>query len=393
MTISALMTILKKINAWLHLWLGLASGIIVFIVALTGCILVFEQEFESLTQPWLHAERPANAAYLPPSVIKEKVSPLFPDKEISGIWYYGHEKTAKVSMNSDSSIFVNPYDGKVVAIVNEDDFFHWVLEGHTELWIETKIGKTIIGQAMVSYATLIFFILLITGLILWWPKKWNKSNRDKSFKIKWNGKFKRINYDVHNVLGFYSLLVALIITITGLSMSFAWISKSVYWINSAGGTPPPYVNSLSDTTKIVPNSLMKNVDLAFWKGITEIGTYNKDAIIVSFPDEPSEPIALCTDMYNSSWRYVYLDQHTLAELPSTQVHIDNLKFADWVRRTNYALHVGGVGNIPTKILYFLASLICATLPVTGFYIWWGRSKWGKSKKGKKPKASSLQSQI
>lgn len=387
------MTILKKINAWLHLWLGLASGIIVFIVALTGCILVFEQEFKSLTQPWLHAERPVNAPYLLPSVIREKVSPLFPEKEINGIWYYGHEKTAKVSMNSDSSVFVNPYDGKVVAIVHEEDFFHWILEGHTELWIEAKIGETGIGEAIVSYATLIFFILLITGLILWWPKKWNKSNRDKSFKIKWSARFKRINYDLHNVLGFYSLLVALIITITGLSMSFAWMSKSIYWLSSAGGTQAPYVKAISDTTKAVSNSLMRNVDIAFQKGITEIGTYNKDAIIVSFPDELSEPIPLCTDMYNGSWRYVYLDQHTLKELPSTQVHIDKLKLADWLRRTNYALHVGAIGNLPTKILYFLASLICATLPITGFYVWWGRSKWGRSKKGKKLKPSSLQSQI
>ncbi|WP_221391634.1 PepSY domain-containing protein [Dyadobacter sp. NIV53] len=376
------MTIFKKINAWLHLWLGLASGIIVFIVALTGCILVFEQEFKSMTQPWLHAERPQNAEYLLPSAIKEKVAPLFPNKEISGIWYYGHGKTAKLNIRSDSAIYVNPYTAKVVAIINEEDFFHFILEGHTELWIEAKIGKIHVGQIIVAYATLIFFVLLISGLILWWPKKWNRTNRDKSFKIKWGAKFKRINYDLHNVLGFYSLLVALVITMTGLSMGFAWFSKSVYWLSSGGNSPAPYVDSSSDTTRIIPDVVMKNVDLAFIKGITEIGTYNKDAIIVSFPDEPSEPIELCTDMYNASWRYVYLDQYSLKELPSTQVHIDDLKLADWLRRTNYALHVGGVGGLTTKILFFLASLICATLPVTGFYVWWHRG-YGKAKKPQK----------
>lgn len=383
----------KKINAWLHLWLGLISGIIVFIVALTGCILVFEQEFKSLTQDWRHTDRPENAEYLPPSVIKNKVSAYFPGKEISGIWYYGHEKTATVSMNSDSTVYVNPYTAKVVAIVNEEDFFHFVLEGHTSLWIEAKIGKKNIGQLIVSYATLIFFVLLISGLILWWPKKWNKSNRDKSFKIKWSAKFKRINYDLHNVLGFYSLLVALVITITGLVMSFAWFSQSVYWLSSGGKSPAPYISAISDTTKIAGNVMLKNVDLAFQKGITEIGTYNKNAIIISFPDEPSEPIELCTDMYNGSWRYVYLDQYTLKELPSTQVHIDNLKLADWLRRTNYATHVGAIGNIPTKILYFLASLICATLPLTGAYVWWGKSRFAKPKKVKKTRSSSLQTEV
>jgi uncharacterized iron-regulated membrane protein len=387
------MTKFKKINAWLHLWLGLISGIIVFIVALTGCILVFEHEFKLLTQDWLHTKRPENAGYLPPSVITTKVSAIFPNKEIHGVWYYGHERTASVIMNSDSAVYVNPYTADVVAIVNEEDFFHFILEGHTSLWIEAKIGKKNIGQLIVSYATLVFFVLLISGLILWWPKKWNKSNREKSFKIKWSAKFKRVNYDLHNVLGFYSLLVALIITMTGLVMSFAWFSQSVYWLSSGGKLPPAYITSNSDTTKAAGTDLMKNVDLAFLKGITELGTYNKDAIIVSFPDKPSEPIELCTDMYNSSWRYIYLDQYTLKEMPSTQVHIDRLKPADWLKRTNYALHVGAIGNIPTKIIYFLTSLICATLPLTGAYVWWGKSRFGKPKKKTKIKSSPLQSEV
>ncbi|CAG5067332.1 hypothetical protein DYBT9623_00052 [Dyadobacter sp. CECT 9623] len=365
---------LKKINAWLHLWLGLASGIVVLIVAVTGCILVFEQELKSLTQPWTHAERPDNAAYLPPSVIHERVSKRFPGKEIHGIWYYGHGKAAKMNMHSDSVIFVNPYTAAVTGIADPEDFFHFILDGHVGLWIEGEVG-----QAIVSYATLVFFILLITGMVLWWPKKWNRSGRDKSFKVKWKAKFKRVNYDLHNVLGFYSLSIALILAITGLVMGFRWFNEGFYWLNSGGKTQPAYVTSFSDTTRIYQNAGFNNVDLAFQKGITEIGTYNKDAIIISFPEKPSDPIDLCVDMYNGSWRYVYLDQNTLAELPSTQVHIDDLKWADWLRRTNYALHVGAIGGMPTKILFFLASLICASLPITGFYIWWGKRKPAKTR--------------
>tara|TARA_Y100000588_G_C13370825_1_gene550581 strand:+ start:147 stop:413 length:267 start_codon:yes stop_codon:yes gene_type:complete len=45
---------------------------------------------------------------------------------------------------------------------------------------------------------------------------------------------------------------------------------------------------------------------------------------------------------------------------------------------NYDLHVGTIGGMPTKILAFLASLICASLPITGFYVWWLRkNKWKK----------------
>jgi uncharacterized iron-regulated membrane protein len=40
--------------------------------------------------------------------------------------------------------------------------------------------------------------------------------------------------------------------------------------------------------------------------------------------------------------------------------------------SNYDIHVGAILGLPGKILAFLASLICASLPVTGFMIWWGR---------------------
>ncbi|WP_278019654.1 PepSY domain-containing protein [Flavobacterium ginsengisoli] len=59
----------SKINAWLHLWLGLASGIVVFIMGITGCILVFEHEIKELTSPWLKVEAQSADRVLPPSKI------------------------------------------------------------------------------------------------------------------------------------------------------------------------------------------------------------------------------------------------------------------------------------------------------------------------------------
>src|SRR5690606_34592920 len=134
---------------------------------------------------------------------------------------------------------------------------------------------------------------------------------------------------------------------------------------------------------------MSNVDLAFRKGMNELGIYYKDQIIVSFPEEPSEAIYVCTDMYRGTWRDIYLDQYTLEELPNSGGPLADLRFADWLRRANHGLHVGAIGNMPTKIIYFLASLICATLPLTGFYIWWRREKKMK-KKSARQKQSPLE---
>ncbi|MNK02860.1 PepSY-associated TM helix [compost metagenome] len=370
----------KKINAWLHLWLGLASGVIVVILSITGCILVFEQEIKQLSYPWLHAKNTEGTALLPPSKLYEAVSAALPEKKINSVWYHGENRTAQVTLNSDSMVYVNPYTAEVVAMVDHEDFFHFIDEGHFHLWMPEEIGEIFVG-----WGTLIFFLLLISGIILWWPKKWNKKGVDQSFKIRWKAKFKRVNYDLHNVLGFYALIIALLFAFTGLIMSFSWFNKGVYWM--AGGKDTARIQAVSDSTFTGQTKILEQVDKAWNMARHELGEFNPDEVIVSFPQNNSAAIYVCTDMKNGIWRDIYLDQFTLKQLPASQSKIKDADLATWLRRSNFSLHVGAIGGLPTKILFFLASLICASLPVTGFYIWWGKKK--KSAKRTKPKEKQL----
>ncbi len=367
----------KKINAWLHLWLGIASGIVVFVLGITGCVLVFEQEIKSLSAPWLHAT-PAAAtgqAILKPSVLYQAVQKALPGREIESVWYHGENRTAHFSIHEmDSLVYVNPYTAEVVAMVKEKDIFQFFKDGHFYMWLPQKVGHQVVG-----WGTLIFFLLLISGLILWWPKKWNKKGRDQSFKIKWRARFKRINYDLHNVLGFYSIIVALLFAFTGLMMSFAWFNKSVFWL--AGGKNGQRIEALSDTTKNPQSNVLLQVDRAWKKGVYEIAEHRPFEIILHFPEKVSEAIYVCTDMYKGTWRDVYLDQHSLKELPASNKRLRDENLASWIRRSNYGLHVGEIGGLTTKIIFFLVSFICASLPITGFYIWWGKKK-KKPKKNK-----------
>ncbi|NIR64253.1 MAG: PepSY domain-containing protein, partial [Aliifodinibius sp.] len=57
---------LKKIIGKIHLWLGLATGLVVFVVAITGCIYCFEQEITSLYDDYKYVE-PQEASFIPPS--------------------------------------------------------------------------------------------------------------------------------------------------------------------------------------------------------------------------------------------------------------------------------------------------------------------------------------
>lgn len=361
-------SLFRSINDWFHLWVGIAVGIPVIIIAFTGCLLVYEQEIKQniLYASWWHIAPPAQSTPLTPSALYIQVKAQRPDKEYHRFWYYGDDMPVKISPDdSDSLMYVNPYTGKIIATLDHEDFFDLIEEGHTGLWMPPKIGGKV-----VSWVTLAFFILLITGLVLWLPKKWNKKTMKDSFRIRWDAKLKRINYDLHNVLGFYSLLLAVLISFTGLIMGFAFINKGVYKL--AGGTPRERKEMKLPAAD--SSQLHQKVDTVWMKVRTQYARYNKTAISIHFPKKADAPVYTCTDMHNGSWRTINFDQNTLAPLPDTEPAIDDAATADWIMRSNYGLHVGAIYGGYTKILYFLASLICATLPVTGFYIWWGKKK-------------------
>ena len=60
----------------------------------------------------------------------------------------------------------------------------------------------------------------------------------------------------------------------------------------------------------------------------------------------------------------------------TRNHEDK-DFGEKVIAANYDIHVGSILGLPTKIIAFIVSLLCASLPITGFMIWYGRRKKAK----------------
>jgi uncharacterized iron-regulated membrane protein len=74
--------------------------------------------------------------------------------------------------------------------------------------------------------------------------------------------------------------------------------------------------------------------------------------------------------------YLFYDQYTLEEIEVKHLYgkLANTTAADKLARMNYDIHVGAVLGLPGKIMAFLASLVAASLPITGFLIWRGRKK-------------------
>jgi uncharacterized iron-regulated membrane protein len=389
------MSTFRKINNWLHLWLGLASGIIVFIVCVTGCIWVFNEEITGLMEPETHIERQDKPVIMPSQLMKIG-NTLYPDVKVS---YANYQQGRAINLGlgerrgPNITLKINPYTGEVISKEvhkkGETNFFRWVLNGHRFLWMPFEIGRPV-----VNYGTLVFVVLLITGLVWWYPKKWTKSTRDKSFKIKWDGSFKRVNLDLHNVLGFYSLLFLLAIAMTGMVYGIKWYSEGLYWVTSGGDSLPGRDREANSDSLMAHKfyTPQQAIDKAW---TTVIAKHPKsEGFYYSFPDTAKAKSAIFVTIYPNSGQFYNnqsysFDQHTLKELPRDKVYgaaCDGAPFGTKLRKMNYDIHVGSILGFPGKVLAFLSSLIGASLPVTGFLVWWG--KRNKKDKKKTPKTQS-----
>lgn len=382
----------KRVVSWLHLWLGLTSGIIVCFLGITGCILAFEREIEDATQGYRFVTS-RQAPLMAPSALQAIAIKELPGKKLHSVSYEPGKASVAVFYNGEPQyyylIFLDPYTGRVLKVRDmSQDFFRFIIDGHFYLWLPPEIG-----QPIVASATLIFVVMIITGIILWWPR--NKAALKQRFTVKFNAKWRRTNYDLHNVLGFYMSWVIIFIAFTGLVWGFQWFAKTVYWTTSGGKQAIAFEESLSDTTLMQRRSDLPAIDQVWlnmrreqpgFTGLTE----------VHIPENKTSSIEIALNPDSRTyWKadYRYFDQYSFKELSVKHAfgRLHDTKVADKLVRMNYDIHVGAIAGLPGKILAFCASLICASLPITGFLIWRGRKK--KSKKGNPIPARSLQATV
>jgi uncharacterized iron-regulated membrane protein len=367
---------LKKAIGKIHLWLGLSSGIIVFVIAITGCLYAFQEEIQNFTEEYRFVDK-QDKAFLIPSQLEAIAKKELPNKALHAIKYNGKEKSAEAIFYHYEPtyyyiVYLNPYSGKVLEKVNMDDgFFRFILDGHFYLWLPHEIGQT-----MCATATLIFLILLLSGLYLWFPKNKNAIKQRFSFKWKKSTKWKRKNYDLHNITGFYVLSIALIFAVTGLVWGFQWFAY-FYYTGLGGEKSLVYEDPISTKKSIPTTHALDKVWMRMQKEYP-----NAKSVEVHPPENDSTAIAANANPEEGTyWKtdYRYFDQYSLKEIEVKHLFgkYKNADKTDKLMRMNYDLHTGAVLGLPGKIFAFLISLLIASLPISGFYIWWGRNKKNK----------------
>jgi len=364
---------LKKNILWLHKILGLITGVVVFIVAITGCCWAFKEEIESLYLSD-YTVQIQNKPILTTNQVKTIGESIFPNNNIHGSVFNNGNKAIEIIFYDAEpefyqSVFLNPYTGEVLHIEDKlSGFFSFILKGHMRLWFPKDIGEQI-----VSTSILIFILIIISGFILWIPKK--RKNLNQRLKFKWKQKtgWKRKNFDLHAIVGFYICSLALILAFTGTIISYNWMKYVVY--KTAGGDKVPLFIIPQNTSKKTIDAETLAIDNLIVKLQKELP--NALSYELHYPETDSSSVYVEVSnsegvYYNADYRFY--DQNTLEELETPGVYgkYSDTKVAEKILRMNYDIHVGAIVGLPGKIIAFLVSLLTATLPVTGILLWYGR---------------------
>lgn len=366
----------RNIILKIHQVIGLITGIVLFIVALTGALWTFKNEIEHLYSPYKKVVI-QKQDLITASKVKAIAEKKLPNKQIHGVIFgQPHEALEVIFYKHEplfyQSLFLNPYSGKVLYLKDHTKgFFSFVLNGHTRLWLPEKIGGNIIGISV-----LLFFIIAISGIILWWPKTLKQLKL--RLKFNWNNRTKwtRKNLDLHSIGGFYLSSFILTFAFTGCIMAFGWFYYIAY-ITTGGIKEPRFIIPNNLITK-VSNNDVANYDVLLPKLYKH---YKNKANSFEFHYPSSDSSSILIEVNRSKGvyydrDYLFFDRYTNREINTSSIYgkYNKANFADKLIRMNYDIHVGAIGGITGKIIAFVASLLCAALPVTGVLIWYKRYK-------------------
>ena len=354
---------MRKFLKQAHIWFSIPLGVVISITCFTGAMLIFEREITEVVQRDYYYVAHAEGEPLPVDELLKRVEPTLEEgRKITGVTISDDpERSYKVNINTPkhAAIFVDQYAGVVLGEPGRLQFFKDMFSLHRWLMDERPEDKDAVfwGKVIVGTSTLLMVIIILTGIVLWFPKSL-KALKKRS-KIALRKGWHRFWYDLHVVGGIYATLLLLAMALTGLTWSFEWYGKGFYSLfgvetqkgghshtGGKGGRGSNYLH-WQDALNAVVNECGEYKEITLSNGSVSVKR-----------DEWGNQRASDSYAFDSA-------TGEITEVVKYADSSHDRKVRGWV----YSIHVGNWGGILSRVLWFLAAMLGATLPLTGYYLW------------------------
>jgi uncharacterized iron-regulated membrane protein len=364
---------IRKLVFWAHLVAGVAAGLFILLMASTGVILSFERQITAAADGF--DLKPSGEAAKPEQVVAAVPSDGM--KGASGLTIAADPtQPVAIQFGKEKTVFVHPQSGEVLGegAKGTRGFFQFVTGLHR--WLALKPDSQETGKSITSAAALVFFFLILSGLVIWIPKRWTKQGLKviTTFQRQLKGRARDWNW--HNVLGIWFALPLLVITSTGLVIGYPWANNLVFRL--AGEEPPPPKGKGPPPGGAASTSINTTGWNAAFAAV-QSQSPGWQSIQFQFPQGNGKEGVF--QVFNSHRGRPDLRQVVTVDLASGEVRKTE-RFADqsagrrwrtWIRW----IHTGEAGGWAGQLLAALSALAAITLVWTGLALAWRR--WRKSR--------------
>lgn len=363
---------MKKVFKKLHLWLSLPLGLVMSITCFSGAMLIFENEITEQAQKNLQFVKTVGEETLPIEVLLEQVTPTLDNGvEITGVTVSKDPRRAyKINLSKPkrAGIYIDPYTGEILGKTERLPFFQVMFRLHRWLMDSKPAdGGIFWGKVIVGISTALMAIILLTGLIIWIPK--NRKSLRNRLTVQLRKGRRRFWYDLHVAGGFYAAILLLAMALTGLTWSFPAYRDAFYSLLGADTKDNKIVNNVNKDVSRTDN---KTFVYSQWENVLHQVAQENPAYkqITLQPGKAQVSFAKWGNQ-RASDQYTF-DQVTgkITGLIRYEESPKNTKIRGWI----YSLHVGNWGGYFSRILWFLATMMGAALPLSGYYLWFKRMR-------------------
>ncbi len=227
----------RKTVFWIHLVCGVAAGLVVLMMSVTGVLLTYERQILAWAeQPQYTPPASAERIGLEEALAAAKAQqPDFVAQTVS----IRNEPNAPITLGAGrtGTLFVDPYSGSVREPGAEGlrAFFDAVTGWHR--WFNRTGESRAAARAVTGASNLAFLFLVISGIYLWFPRvwKWAAVKTHLFFNPKATTAKAR-DFNWHHVFGIWSALPLVVVVATAVVFSYPWANALVY--RSVGEEPP-----------------------------------------------------------------------------------------------------------------------------------------------------------
>jgi uncharacterized iron-regulated membrane protein len=356
---------------WLHLAAGVTAGVVILVMSITGALLALKpQILNAIEKDVRFVTPPASAARLGVHAIVASVQRERPGARPATVTLQADRgAAAAVALGRDGTLYVDPYSGRVLGEGSKraQMLFRIVEDWHR--WLGASADNRASARSVTGASNLAFLMLAVTGPYLWWPRSWSWSSVRAIiwFRCPRNGRARDFNW--HNVIGLWCAPVLVVLTVTGVVMSYPWANALLFRL---AGSPAPVSNAGAGGAgagarggDAPPAPLPDNLDALWSRAEEQVPAWR--TITARLSARAGAPAAF-TIVDGRSWNAFARSQLTVdaatAKVSRWEPYEASSRGQQWRGWVRFG-HTGELGGLPGQIVAGLASAGGAVLVWTG----------------------------